>query len=80
MSVQKALRNEPIEMFDPARIQPRIQRAAKAFEQGDYQFASEILSELEAEGHMDPAMSPKGCWFRVSGGPNPSGPLRLRQF
>jgi serine/threonine-protein kinase len=56
-TLQKALRNEPIEMFDPARIQPRIQRAAKAFEQGDYQFASEILSELEAEGHMDPAMS-----------------------
>ena len=55
--LQKALRNEPIEMFDPARIQPRILRAAKAFEQADYQFAAEILSGLEAEGHIDPAMS-----------------------
>src|SRR5262249_26306886 len=44
-TLQKALRNEPIELFDPARIQPRIQRAAKALENGDYQFAAEIVSE-----------------------------------
>ncbi len=56
-TLQKALRNEPIEFFDPARIQPRIQRATKAFEQGDYQFADEILTELGAEGHIDPAIS-----------------------
>lgn len=55
--LQKAARNETLEIFDLARIQPRIQRAAKAFEQGDFQFASEILSELEAEGHIDPAIS-----------------------
>ncbi len=54
--LQNALRNEPIEIFDPARIQPRIQRAAKAFEQDDYQFAAEILGELEGEGHLDPAI------------------------
>jgi serine/threonine protein kinase len=56
-TLQKALRNEPIEIFDPSRIQPRIQRANKAFEAADYQFAEEILSELEAEGHIDPGMS-----------------------
>jgi serine/threonine-protein kinase len=56
-TLQKALRNEPIEIFDPARIQPRIQRAGKAYDQGDYQFADEILRELEAEGHIDSAMS-----------------------
>ncbi len=56
-TLQKALRGEPIEIFDPARIQPRIQRATKAFEQGDYQFADEILNELEAEGHIDPAIT-----------------------
>src|SRR5579863_4398260 len=50
-SLQKALRNEPLEIFDPARIKPRIQRAAKALEGGDYQFASEIVGELEAEGN-----------------------------
>jgi serine/threonine-protein kinase len=56
-TLQKAQRNEPIEIFDPARIQPRIQRATKAFEQGDLQFAGEILGEMEAEGHLDPAIS-----------------------
>jgi eukaryotic-like serine/threonine-protein kinase len=55
--LQKAMRNEPIEMFNPARIQPRIQRATRAFEEADYQFAAEILHELEAEGHADPAIS-----------------------
>ncbi|MFZ0964846.1 MAG: protein kinase [Terriglobia bacterium] len=56
-ALQKALRNEPLEIFDSTRIQPRIQRARKAYDQGDLQFASEILSELEAEGHLDPEMS-----------------------
>jgi serine/threonine protein kinase len=56
-TLQKALRNEPIELFDPSRIQPRVQRANKAFEGGDYQFAAEIVGELEAEGNMDPAIS-----------------------
>jgi serine/threonine protein kinase/cytochrome c-type biogenesis protein CcmH/NrfG len=52
-SLQRALRNEPLEIFDPARIKPRIQRATKALEGGDYQFASEIVGELEAEGNID---------------------------
>ncbi len=56
-TLQKALHNEPIELFDPARIQPRIDRASKALESGDYQFAGEILSELEAGGHIDPQIT-----------------------
>jgi len=55
--LQKALRNEPIEFFDPARIQPRIERAQRAFEQGDLQFANEILTELEAEGHLESSIA-----------------------
>jgi serine/threonine protein kinase len=51
--LQKAMRNEPLEIFDAARIKPRIQRATKALENGDYQFASEIVGELEAEGNID---------------------------
>ena len=56
-TLQKALRNEPIELFDPARIQPRLQRASKALESGDYQFADEIVGELEAEGNIDPELT-----------------------
>jgi serine/threonine protein kinase len=52
-TLNKALRNEPIEFFDPERTRPRLQRATKALEDGDFQFAGEILGELEAEGHMD---------------------------
>jgi eukaryotic-like serine/threonine-protein kinase len=52
-TINKALRNEPIEYFDSSRLRPRLQRCTKAVEDGDYQFAGEILSELEAEGHID---------------------------
>lgn len=55
-TLQKALRNEPIERFDRTRIQPRIERIRKAYTNGDLQFATEILSELESEGHMDTEM------------------------
>jgi hypothetical protein len=63
-TLQRALRNEPIEMFDSSRIRPRLLRAMKAFEQSDCQFAAEILGELEAEGHIDHDMTV----------PLPSGP------
>jgi serine/threonine-protein kinase len=53
-TLQKALRNLPIERFDRAKIQPRIDRAKKALGEGDPDFASEILTELESEGHVDP--------------------------
>lgn len=56
-TLQKAVRNEPIEIFNPARIRPRVQRAAEYYEMGDLQFASEILGELEAEGHLDSAIT-----------------------
>jgi serine/threonine-protein kinase len=56
-TLQKAARNEPIALFDPARTQPRIQTATKALEKGDYQFAGEIVSELEAEGNIDPQIT-----------------------
>ncbi len=52
-TLQKALRNEPLEFFDSAKTRPRLERARQSFEQGDYAFAAEILSELEGEGHLD---------------------------
>ena len=48
----KSFRNETVEMFDLVSIRPRVERARKAFEQNDYQCASEILGELEAEEPM----------------------------
>ena len=52
-TLAKALRNEAIDFFDPERTRPRLQRATRALNDGDLQFAGEILGELEAEGHMD---------------------------
>jgi eukaryotic-like serine/threonine-protein kinase len=60
-TLQKALRNEGIEIFEAGRIRPRLERIKKAFEQGDYEYAGEILTELEAEGHVEPEM---GQWRR----------------
>src|SRR5580700_1973287 len=56
-TLQKALNGQPIERFDREKIQPRIERAKKAQIEGDLQFASEILTELEAEGNIDPEMT-----------------------
>ncbi|HEY1341441.1 MAG TPA: protein kinase [Bryobacteraceae bacterium] len=56
-ALQKAAHNEFLEIFNPARIQPALERARKAFQQGDYPFADEILSELEVQGHADEEIS-----------------------
>jgi cytochrome c-type biogenesis protein CcmH/NrfG len=48
-----AARGEAIEIFDQAKVKPRVERASRAFEQGEYAMATEILSELESEGHVE---------------------------
>ena len=50
---QKAFRGEPLEYFDAEKVKPRLQRAVESFEQGDYEFAIEILAEIESEGHLN---------------------------
>ena len=52
-ALQKARRNERLELFDTAKIKPRLERARLSFEMGDYNFALEVLAELEAEGRLD---------------------------
>jgi serine/threonine protein kinase len=52
-TLQKAYNNQYIERFDPVKIRPRIDRAKRAFSNGDSEFASEILTELEVEGNLD---------------------------
>jgi serine/threonine-protein kinase len=52
-TLQKALHNEPISFFDPARLRPRLQRAHEAYDKGEYDYAGEIIGELESEGYLD---------------------------
>jgi serine/threonine protein kinase len=56
-ALQQALHNEPLACFDPAKVQPRIERATRSLQQGDSRFASEVLNELEAEGYTDPQIT-----------------------
>ncbi|MEZ5356201.1 MAG: protein kinase [Bryobacteraceae bacterium] len=56
--LQKALRGDPIQAFDETKIAPRVQRARKAVEGGDFDFANEVLTGLEAEGFLHPEMLP----------------------
>ncbi len=56
-TLQKVLRNEPVEIFDPGRIQPRIDRAQTAFDAGEFDFAAEVVAEIEAEGCLDPQLT-----------------------
>jgi serine/threonine-protein kinase len=56
-ALNKALRSESLQYFDPGKIKPRLERATASFEQGDFEFASEVLAELEAEGFLDPNIS-----------------------
>ncbi len=55
--LQRAIRNEHIEMLDRSRIQPRMNRISKALNDGDFQLARDILDELESEGNFDLEMS-----------------------
>jgi serine/threonine-protein kinase len=52
--LQKAVRNEPIEIFDPSRVEPRLLRARTAFDEGDWDFAAEIIRELKSESYLNP--------------------------
>ncbi|MEP7351894.1 MAG: protein kinase [Acidobacteriota bacterium] len=52
-TLQKAARQEVLEQFDNAKVKPRLQRAVERYEQGDYEFALELITELESEGHLD---------------------------
>lgn len=51
--LQRAIRGEAIEGFDVAKLQPRLERARKALGESDFEYANEILNELQLEGHMD---------------------------
>jgi tetratricopeptide (TPR) repeat protein len=56
-ALQRAFRNEPVEGFDRVKLGPRIERIKKACGEGDYQFAAEIIAEVESEGHIDPEIN-----------------------
>jgi serine/threonine protein kinase len=55
--LRKALRNEPIERFEPGKLQLRLARVERELEASEYEVASEILGQLEEEGYLHPAVN-----------------------
>lgn len=51
--LQKTFKDETIELFGDARIQSRVARARRALGEGDLEFASEILNDLQSENPAD---------------------------
>lgn len=52
--LQKAFRNEALDIFDASRVEPRLLRAETAFAEGDWDFAGEIIRELKSESYLNP--------------------------
>ena len=52
--LQKGVRNESIERFDPASITPRLNRVRHALESSEYEDAQDLLNSIEAEGYLHP--------------------------
>jgi serine/threonine-protein kinase len=52
--LQRAMRGEPLQLFDEARTAARIERAERALQNGEYEFANEVLTDLEAESYLHP--------------------------
>ena len=53
-TLNKALRNEPIEFFDPERTRPRLQRATKALEDGDSNLLARFLANSKRKATWMP--------------------------
>ena len=54
--LQKALRNQALERFNPEKVEPRILKVEKALAGEETEFANEVLTELEEEGQLHPAI------------------------
>src|SRR6185436_5089005 len=53
---QKALRGDSLDIFDESKILPRVERARRAADAGEFDFANEVLAGLESEGYLHPDM------------------------
>jgi serine/threonine protein kinase len=51
--LQLSMRNPTMELFTRDKIQPRINRIKRALDEEDYQLATDMLDELESEGHLN---------------------------
>jgi serine/threonine-protein kinase len=52
--LRRAYNDESFTVFDSSKFAPRLQKAADAHQQGNLEFAQELIRELESEGYVSP--------------------------
>src|SRR5579883_2378421 len=52
-TLRKAAMNQPITLFDPVRIEERLEQARNATAREDFDLAGDILKQLEQQGYLD---------------------------
>ncbi len=50
--LRRAHHDDSFLVFDPDKFAPRLDKASEAYEQGNLEFAQELVSELESEGYL----------------------------
>src|SRR5258708_7781855 len=50
--LRRAHHDDDFAVFDPTKFSPRLDKAAEAYQQGNLEFAQELVSELESEGYL----------------------------
>jgi serine/threonine protein kinase len=50
--LRRAYYDDSFAVFDPSKFAPRLEKATEAYEQGNLEFAQELVNELESEGYL----------------------------
>src|SRR5215475_3549250 len=54
--LRRAHYDDSLAVFDPSKFTPRLDKASEAYQQGNLEFAQELISELESEGYLTPEL------------------------
>jgi len=50
--LRRAHYDDSLTVFDPSKFAPRLDKAAESYQQGNLEFAQELINELESEGYL----------------------------
>ncbi|MDE1178241.1 MAG: protein kinase [Edaphobacter sp.] len=54
--LRRAHHDDSFLVFDPHKFAPRLDKASEAYQQGNLEFAQELVNELESEGYQTPEL------------------------
>ncbi len=54
--LRRAHYDDSLTVFDPSKFTPRLEKATEAYQQGNLEFAQELINELESEGYLTPEL------------------------